>query len=596
VSALVGCGGVAVEREAEHEAESGEHELAASDTLAVPAPADKLYPTSNPDDGEAGSGPRATAYHAGGRRVTDEAVTARAPDARLFHTGYGGWEPSIGTTRDGTIFFAARNSNADPGVARSTDDGRTWERSNPAAHQTSLDPFIWVDRASGRVFSSDISPTVTCPPISNTADGGKTWSTTLVCGHADYQKIFGGPAPKDAAQPEGGYPSVVYFCAISGGEGAGSVTYNQCSKSLDGGGSFSMTGEPSYPIRAAPAGAPAPNCDGGAAPGVVDAKGTVYIPRGWCGEPYIAISKDEGDSWDRIKLPGKPLPYDADNGAWANDSGVAVDADGNLFYVWVAEDLHPYFTTSRDGGKTWAQPLDILPPGVARTSNPAIDVGDPGRVAISFIGSEQDKKAKPEDVRWNAYLAESTDALSSDPLFYAASVNDPANNTFWKGDCTSPIRCGNMGDFYDVVVAPDGTPHGAFVDSCPGKDVCTAFGVTDPRGEAVMGQLAGGPPLVGTVAEQQPGVTLPGPAPASRSCRSRRNFRIRLRQPRHGRLASARVYVNGKRVRLIRGSRLRAPVDLRGLPKGTYVVRVVVTTTTGRRVVRTRRYRTCAPR
>ena len=60
-----------------------------------------------------------------------------------------------------------------------------------------------------------------------------------------------------------------------------------------------------------------------------------------------------------------------------------------------------------------------------------------------------------------------------------------------------------MGDFYDVTVGPDGTPRGAFVDSCPGpKNECTSFGVTDPRGEAIMGQLVGGPPLVGTIAQQ----------------------------------------------------------------------------------------------
>src|SRR4051812_20251183 len=491
VAALAGCGHGEVAFDEEH-ADADKGELHASQTLAVPTLADKLYPGANPDDGQSGSGGRAVAYRAGGRRVTAE----DAPDARLFHTGYGAWEPSIGLTAAGTIFFAARNTNADPGVARSTDDGRTWTRSNPDAHQASLDPFIWVDRATGRVFDSDISPSVTCPPISH-SDDGESWTTTLVCGHADYQKIFGGPPPRGGA-PTQGYPDVVYFCAITGGEGAGSGTFNQCSKSLGGGGSFSLTGAPSYPLRQSPEGSPAasPNCDGAAPPGVVGPDGTVYLPRGWCGEPYIAISKDEGDSWERIRIPGKPLPYDADSGAWANDSGVAVDRDGVLYYVWVAEDFHPYFTTSHDGGKTWAQPLDILPPGVARTSNPAIDAGDPGRVAISFIGTEQPKGAPDDKVSWNAYLAQTTDALDADPLFYAASVNDPATNPLWKGDCASPIRCGNMGDFYDVTVGPDGTPRGAFVDSCPGAaNQCTAFGVTAPRGEGIMGQLVGGPPL-----------------------------------------------------------------------------------------------------
>src|SRR4051795_5904022 len=83
--------------------------------------------------------------------------------------------------------------------------------------------------------------------------------------------------------------------------------------------------------------------------------------------------------------------------------------------------------------------------------------------------------------------------------------------------------------------------------------------------------------------------------PSSRVCRSRRDFSIRLRQPTRGRIRSAQVFVNGKRVRVLRGKRLRSRVDLRGLPKARYSVRVVVTTTRGKRIVSTRRYRTCIP-
>jgi hypothetical protein len=46
----------------------------------------------------------------------------------------------------------------------------------------------------------------------------------------------------------------------------------------------------------------------------------------------------------------------------------------------------------------------------------------------------------------------------------------------------------------------------------------------------------------------------------------------------------------------VRGKRLRARVNLSGLPRGRYVVRVVARTNTGRTLVRTRRYRTCTPR
>ncbi|HEX8083200.1 MAG TPA: hypothetical protein VF529_02855 [Solirubrobacteraceae bacterium] len=84
--------------------------------------------------------------------------------------------------------------------------------------------------------------------------------------------------------------------------------------------------------------------------------------------------------------------------------------------------------------------------------------------------------------------------------------------------------------------------------------------------------------------------------PSARVCRSRRNFVIRLHRPKRGRIKTARVYVNGKRVKTMRGRRVRARVDLRGLPAGRFTVRIVVTTTRGKRIVEKRRYKTCFAR
>jgi hypothetical protein len=81
------------------------------------------------------------------------------------------------------------------------------------------------------------------------------------------------------------------------------------------------------------------------------------------------------------------------------------------------------------------------------------------------------------------------------------------------------------------------------------------------------------------------------------SCVSRRHFRIRARRQRAGvTLISATVAVNGKRVAVRKGRRLTAPVDLRGLPRGRFTVRISARTWDGRTITGTRRYRTCAPR
>ncbi|HEX8105602.1 MAG TPA: PQQ-binding-like beta-propeller repeat protein [Solirubrobacteraceae bacterium] len=80
----------------------------------------------------------------------------------------------------------------------------------------------------------------------------------------------------------------------------------------------------------------------------------------------------------------------------------------------------------------------------------------------------------------------------------------------------------------------------------------------------------------------------------ARRCVSRRRFEIRLRAPKGRRLRSARVFVAGRRVKTFRkGRRLRAVVDLRGLPRGRFTVRVVARTADGKRVRETRIYRTC---
>ncbi len=81
--------------------------------------------------------------------------------------------------------------------------------------------------------------------------------------------------------------------------------------------------------------------------------------------------------------------------------------------------------------------------------------------------------------------------------------------------------------------------------------------------------------------------------PSTRRCVSRRRFRIRLRRPGGVRLVSARVVLNGKRLPVLRGRRLTSAIVLRGLPKGRFRVKITVTTSTGKKLTGTRKYRTC---
>ena len=52
--------------------------------------------------------------------------------------------------------------------------------------------------------------------------------------------------------------------------------------------------------------------------------------------------------------------------------------------------------------------------------------------------------------------------------------------------------------------------------------------------------------------------------------------------------------VGGKRVRVSYADRITAPVDLRGLPRGTVMVRIRIVTARGTILRGARTYRTCA--
>ncbi|HEV3227978.1 MAG TPA: CocE/NonD family hydrolase [Solirubrobacteraceae bacterium] len=100
-------------------------------------------------------------------------------------------------------------------------------------------------------------------------------------------------------------------------------------------------------------------------------------------------------------------------------------------------------------------------------------------------------------------------------------------------------------------------------------------------------------PLIGTPSQAAAGLSSAGGLPAGRACVSRRSFLIRLRHPSGQRLVRATVLVNGRRVKVLRGARLRAPVDLTGLPRGTFKVQIWSVTNRGVRIHETRTYHTC---
>ena len=450
------------------------------------------------------SGGRAVAHKAGGKPVNDHS----GPTARAYSLEVQAGEPTLGITEDGDVFYTAIQTNTRNEVLRSSDDGQSWEIVSPKlpngrnAHALSVDPYLFVDEDTSRVFTIDL--TVACSYLSFTDDAGASWTTNpLACGRPinDHQTLFGGPP---ALSPMPVYPNVLYYCWND-------IATSSCTKSLDGGVTFAPTGSPAFT-------APKPDeegedpqsksCGGLHGHGFVGADGTVFLPRGYCGQPWLAYSKDEGLTWTRVQV--------ANNGVSNHEAGVATDDKGNIYYTWTGLDRLPYLAISRDDGETWTRPLMIGAPGVNESNLPGIAVGAPGKVAIVYMGTKNSPgfpfpEPKPQSpmpicdtqlpcpdppeyakTTWNGYMVVSANALDKNPTFYSSTVN-PIDDPLKRGTC-GPGRCGStILDFVDIVISPKGEAWAAFVDNC--TLACPQKGGSGTGNLAIVGRMHGGPKL-----------------------------------------------------------------------------------------------------
>lgn len=389
-------------------------------------------------------------------------------------------EPTLGVDRKGGVFTVAAAFDAIPGsppknepktlVMRSTDGGRSFQVKQPTiagenAHPASTDPYIYVDPDYGRVFDIDLTG-LNGSLLSYSDDQGESYTTvplTSAFGANDHQTLVAGVAPQGAPfQPtDPKFPKILYYCVNQ-------VLVGSCARSFDGGKTFiqgNQTGYEAFNPGYIAAVDDAHNdgiCGSLHGHAVTDRLGTLFIPRGYCAQPYIAISKDEATTFTDVKVSDGV-------GASGQQSAVAVDKQGHLYYVWF-DNLHslPYLSISRDGGMHWGTPMMIAPPGVHEVNFPSIDVGDAGKVVVTFPGTtfgSGDHPSTDSKRPWNFYVAVSTNALDDNPLF-VSNIANPVADPIARGDCND--RCGRMYDFLDVVSAPmdQGRIWATEVDTC----------------------------------------------------------------------------------------------------------------------------------
>jgi hypothetical protein len=462
--------------------------LVTSSLLALIAAALIAGPSGTVALGKGSPGSKGVAHKADGKVVRAKNL----PTGRTLPVGADAIEPTLGINKKGDIFYTAAGGTNVVDVFRSTDKGESWKMTSPSiagvkTHPVTLDPYVYVSEPTGRIYNIDL--TVACSYLSFSDDDGESWThNPLACGRPvnDHQTLFSGPPAISPANPV--HSENVYYCWND------FATGTSCSKSLDGGISWVPTGtRPFEGVNVE--GQDATNlCGGFNGHGVVDKNGTIYLPKEYCGQPWLGISHDEGATWQRVQVANNTTEF------LGSDTSIAVDKKGNLYYAYESAKQMLYLVTSKDGGNTWSKPLMVAAPKVNEVTLPTLDVGDPGKIAIAYMGTTNSpfKKCQPEcpdnayaKTKWNGYITTTVDALGKNPTFYSTAIN-PISDPIYQGRCDFSNRCSPILDFIDIEISPDGTPYGAFIDAC--LIACRASGAVDGSA-GIVGRAVGGPPL-----------------------------------------------------------------------------------------------------
>jgi hypothetical protein len=405
------------------------------------------------------------------------------------------------------------------------------------------DPILFTDHDTGRTFVSQLEGLTPAGSTTDiTDDDGDTFTPSegsSVPSDIDHQ-TFGGGRLHDPAPPTINYPNAVYYASQS-------VSDARATLSVDGG----LTFGPAFPMYTIN------DCAGLHGHIKVSPKdGTVYVPNVACGgaipfhetdgKQAAIVSEDNGITWSIRPIPDSTTHGNgsADNTIiGTRDPSVSIDADGNVYFVYQAEDrltgnadgtdiagdTHPKVAVSHDHGLHWEPSIDVGANVI--NGNPirnatfvTATAGSAGRAAVAFFGTETGGNnwscGEGDDCSLNVQ-GEAT-GINARPLFtgvwylYISTTFDGGKtwttqnvtpgDPIQRGGICGGSTCRNLLDFMDIQIDKEGRLLVAGEDGCIGA--CVQGGANSFTAKGFITRQSGGKRMLAQFDPAEP--LLPG--------------------------------------------------------------------------------------
>ncbi|MFN2537755.1 MAG: WD40/YVTN/BNR-like repeat-containing protein [Mycobacteriales bacterium] len=354
------------------------------------------------------------------------------------------------------------------GFAITSNGGRSFRYVEPADVQwVASDGAIHIDSVTGRLYYYALSPVVVPAsgiPVPDqlpagyahlltSDDGGRTWFNTQAPGYVESEnpRFTSGPAPRGGDRPVPG-ERVAYWC---GNTVLFAYGERDCWRTLDGGHTWE------YRSTLLRRGAPV-HAQCGRAEESFDA-GDGYYPQAgpdgslWTlvscgGTTYLARSSDEAKTFPILR---KVPVLDE----------LRVDSRGTLYGV-TRSGTKLLLRTSRDAGRTWTAPVDLVAPARrgAALGQWAMSLRGPGQVAVGYLSAH----------KGGGYDGSVT--VQRGAALVSATVHDGRTQLVTRPQSAKD-------DYIDLDVAPDGSAWASFYGDCVGVAACAASS-TNPMAKA----------------------------------------------------------------------------------------------------------------